>query len=62
MATKILLNCARCKLCNTKIISADRHDMVYCLCRAVAVDGGNDYLRRIGNEEDMEELSELEED
>ena len=28
-----------------------------CSCGVVAIDGGKDYLKRIGNEEDYEELS-----
>ena len=31
-------------------------------CGAVAVDGGKDFLRRLGYEEDYEELSEVEKD
>jgi len=34
------------------------HDFKFCKCRAVAVDGGHYYLRRVGNFEDWEELSE----
>lgn len=37
-------------------------DMIFkfCKCGAVAGDGGKDYLRRLGYEEDYEELSEVE--
>ena len=28
-----------------------------CSCSAVAVDGGKEYLKRLGNEKDYEELS-----
>ena len=44
------------------IESVHRHDFKVCSCGTVAVDGGNDYLRRCGNREDWEELSEYEED
>ena len=40
------------------IESAHRHDFKFCKCGAVAVDGGKDYLRRCGNREEWEELSE----
>ena len=29
----------------------------WCSCKSVAVDGGHEYLRRLGNEEDFEDLS-----
>ena len=58
---KILANKIRCKKCNEIIESVDRHDFKFCKCGAVAVDGGKDYLRRTGEEEDWEELSEYEE-
>ena len=32
----------------------------FCSCGSCAVDGGHDYLRRCGNREDWEELSEAE--
>jgi len=53
----MLLNRTRCKKCGDVITSNHVHDFVRCKCGAVAVDGGDDYLRRIGNPEDMEELS-----
>ncbi len=51
-------NKIRCKKCGTVIESRHVHDFVWCQCKAVAVDGGHDYLKRCGNLEDMEELSE----
>lgn len=36
------------------------NDFKFCKCGAVAVDGGFDYLRRCGNLENIEELSEVE--
>lgn len=35
-------------------------DFKFCSCGSCAVDGGHDYLRRCGNREDWEELSEVE--
>lgn len=40
MATKI-----KCLKCNTVIESKHRHDMVWCKCGDVSVDGGDDYLK-----------------
>jgi Zn finger protein HypA/HybF involved in hydrogenase expression len=55
----ILHNKIKCKKCGDVIESVHRHDFKYCECGSVAVDGGKDYLRRIG---DYIELSEEQED
>lgn len=55
---KIIVNKIRCKKCGDVIESTNVHDYKFCKCCAVAVDGGHDYLRRCGNVEDWEELSE----
>lgn len=57
----IITNKIKCKRCGNIIESSSVHDFKFCKCRAVAVDGGHDYLRRCGNREDWEELSEIEE-
>ena len=43
---KIKVNKIRCKLCGDVIQSDNRHDMKWCRCGAVAVDGGTAYLKR----------------
>ena len=53
----ILTNAIRCTKCDTIIESIDRHDFKRCPCKSVAVDGGKDYLRRIGDPENWEEKS-----
>lgn len=55
---KIIINKIRCKKCGDVIESIHCHDFRFCKCGAVAVDGGKEYLRRCGNREDWEELSE----
>lgn len=50
------LNRALCKICGSVIESMYRHDFVYCSCTAIAVDGGNDYARRVGNPVAFEEM------
>ena len=55
----IVVNKIRCNKCGDIIESISVHDFKYCKCGAVAVDGGHDYLRRCGNQEDWEELSEI---
>lgn len=54
---EIISNKIKCKKCNDVIESKNTNDYKKCSCGAVAVDGGKDYLKRIGNEEDYEELS-----
>lgn len=58
---KILINKIRCNKCGDEIESTNTHDFKFCKCGAVAVDGGKDYLRRVGYREDWEELSVYEE-
>lgn len=57
---KLLVNKIRCRKCGDIIESIYRHDMKTCSCGAVAVDGGCDYIRRIGEPEDYEEMSQYE--
>lgn len=54
---RIRTNKIKCRKCGDIIESIDVHDFKWCSCGAVAVDGGREYLRRIGNKEDFEELS-----
>lgn len=54
---KIVKNVIRCLLCGSVIESKNRHDFVWCSCKSVAVDGGREYLRRVGMPEHVEELS-----
>ena len=56
---KIVVNKIKCKKCGEIIESTHTHDFKYCKCGAVAVDGGKDYLKRLGNFDDFEELSEV---
>lgn len=60
MITKIITNKIRCLKCGDIIESIHCHDFKFCSCGACAVDGGLDYLRRCGNREDWEDLSEYE--
>ena len=53
----IVRNMIRCKKCGDVIESKTVHDFKRCKCGAVAVDGGKEYLRRLGDPEDFEELS-----
>jgi hypothetical protein len=54
---KIILNGAKCLKCGDVIYSRNRHDFKYCQCKAIAVDGGLDYIRRLGESTDMQDAS-----
>ena len=53
--TKLIQNAIECHTCGAIIVSTHRHDFVQCLC-GNAVDGGLDYIRRIGDLENMTAL------
>lgn len=55
---KVISNKIRCRECGDVVESVHRHDFRFCKCGTVAVDGGREYLRRVGNLEAIEELSE----
>ena len=47
----------KCKKCGDIIQSKHRHDMVWCKCGAIAIDGGNDYCKITGNSDDIDFLA-----
>ena len=59
-ARKITRNAVRCKRCGDVVESTTVNDLVTCSCGATSVDGGLEYLRREGNSDAVEELSEFE--
>lgn len=44
----IVQNAVICNKCDDFIVSKHRHDFVTCKCGAISVDGGQEYLRRVG--------------
>lgn len=60
---KIVINKIQCNYCGDTIVSQHRNDFKQCKCGCVAVDGGNEYLRRSykNSTNDFTELSEFEE-
>lgn len=56
---EIISNKIKCKKCGDIIESKSTNNYKRCSCGSVAVDGGKDYLKRIGKEEDYIELSKL---
>lgn len=49
----------KCLKCNDKIKSKHRRDFRWCSCESVAVDGGNECPRIIGNQEDWKIVEEV---
>lgn len=45
----IVQNSVICAKCDDFIVSKHRHDFVTCKCGAISVDGGQEYLRRVGD-------------
>ena len=45
----IIQNAVTCLGCGDFIVSKHRHDFVTCTCGAISVDGGQEYLRRVGS-------------
>lgn len=57
---KIIINKAKCKKCGDIIESKEANDFKRCICGSIAVDGGLEYIKRVGNKEDVIELSKFE--
>ena len=53
----IISNSATCRNCKDFIFSRHVHDFVTCKCGAISVDGGQEYLRRVGDPADFIESS-----
>lgn len=47
----------RCRKCGDVIQSRHVHDMKWCECGAIAIDGGEHYMRLLGDKEDIEVLT-----
>ena len=50
------VNACKCRSCGDVIRSYSRHDFKACKCGKVMVDGGNEYMRRVGEISQMIEL------
>ena len=49
------ISAIQCKKCGDTIYSRAQHDFRYCSCRTIAIDGGFDYVRIIGDNKNMTE-------
>ena len=56
----IITNKVKSINCGDIIESKTINDFKRCSCGKIAIDGGHDYLKRIGSKEDYIELSEIE--
>jgi len=45
----MVINAIQCKDCLSVIFSRARHDFRWCECKTVAIDGGQDYTKLVGN-------------
>lgn len=54
----IIRNRARCSQCLQVVESKHRHDLRFCKCGAIHVDGGKDYIKR-GVKKDLNDIVEL---
>lgn len=43
----------QCKLCGDRLFSWHVHDFKWCSCQKTAVDGGDDYLRVCGSDNEL---------
>ena len=55
-------NKAKCLKCGETLESETVHDFRICSCGNLCVDGGKEYIRRISNTCEWEDLSEFEEE
>ena len=46
---RIIYNAVICTHCKDRVQSTHRYDFRYCSCGKIAVDGGLEYLRRVGD-------------
>ena len=53
----ILRNSAFCRKCGDMVISTHQHDLSHCSCETVWIDGGNSYIRRMGNPDEYIDTS-----
>lgn len=56
------MNKIQCKLCGDIIESKHVHDLVFCKCRAIFVDGGDEYRRRGGDLLNIIEIADTSDD
>ena len=58
---RIKRNMAKCRKCGDIVESKSRTKPTRCSCGSIVVEGGKHYIKRGGNKDCIEELSEFEE-
>lgn len=58
---KVIVNKVRCKKCIDITESKHNHDLVYCRCGMIAIDGGTDYQKFLWGMNATEEIAEVDE-
>lgn len=58
---KVIKNSAACALCGEILESKHVHDFQRCLCGAIFIDGGKDYIRWGGEPQNFIDMSVVEE-
>ena len=46
----------KCKECGDELFSYHRHDFKWCSCKSVAIDGGDDYMKVVGDPNKVEDI------
>lgn len=59
LVERIVKNAIVCVLCKEEIVSTHRHDFRWCKCGKVAVDGGKEYRRRVGERHNYIDVSDF---
>lgn len=60
MEQPLIVAALLCKSCNHAVFSRCRHDMRWCKCRSIAIDGGFDYCRVLSKEDAQMDQIQLE--
>ncbi len=54
---RIIKNAAQCNRCQDIIESRTVHEFRQCSCKSIAVDGGKEYIKRVGESSAFKDLS-----
>ncbi len=49
----------KCRKCNDEIVWNTYKKLIFCSCKSIGVDGCEEYVRLIGNEEDIEVINKV---
>lgn len=49
----------KCRKCSDEIVWNTHKKLIFCSCKSIGVDGCKEYVRLIGNEEDIEVINKV---